>query len=328
MSVRLSLALSEGGLVLPETGQVGVFHPRAGMDLSDLPRDRVQVVQSLRPDHDAFEAAGYTAQPEALGPYAAVLVCLPRAKAQARALIEQAARLTDGVVIVDGAKTDGADSLLKECRKRIEVFGPISKAHGKLFWFEADASAFTDWAAPSDQKADGFHTAPGVFSADGIDPASAMLVDALPDHLGKSVADLGAGWGYLSRHLLTDEKLQTLHMVEADHVALGCARQNVTDPRAVFHWADATVWIADKLLDAVVMNPPFHSSRSADPALGQAFIETAARVLAPSGTLWLVANRHLPYEATLTSRFAVVETVSENSRFKVIRAARPSRQRR
>ncbi|MDT9081655.1 methyltransferase, partial [Escherichia coli] len=80
------------------------------------------------------------------------------------------------------------------------------------------------------------------------------------------------------------------------------------DPRARFTWADATQGRPGPF-DAVVMNPPFHNGRAADPALGLAFIRAAAHALTPSGTLWMVANRHLPYEAALREAFREVEEV-------------------
>ena len=55
------------------------------------------------------------------------------------------------------------------------------------------------------------------------------------------------------------------------------------------------------------MNPPFHDGGTEDQALGQAFIRRAAEALRPGGTLWLVANRHLPYEATLSAAFKTVD---------------------
>ena len=36
------------------------------------------------------------------------------------------------------------------------------------------------------------------------------------------------------------------------------------------------------------------------------------------GEFWLVANRHLPYEATLARRFGAVRSVAEHGGFKVI----------
>jgi 16S rRNA (guanine1207-N2)-methyltransferase len=73
------------------------------------------------------------------------------------------------------------------------------------------------------------------------------------------------------------------------------------------------------------MNPPFHSGRKGMPEIGQAFLATAARLLKPAGNLYLVANRHLPYEARLRELFAQVQDVGGDSAFKLIRATRPRR---
>ncbi|MEW2918081.1 class I SAM-dependent methyltransferase [Ruegeria sp. ANG10] len=321
MSPRLDLAL-QSGLTLSQP--LTVLGPTTASDLSDLPRE-TQVVQPFKPFHDHFAQQGFAVVPAAQDPCQDAMVILPRAKALARSMVQQACTRANGVIVVDGVKTDGVDSLLKDIRKRVAVEGPISKAHGKIFWFQSDPHAFADWAAPAHQAADGFQTAPGVFSADGVDPASALLRAALPDKLGARVADLGAGWGYLSAGLLQAPGLKSLHLVEADHIALTCARTNVTDPRAQFHWADAVTWRAAEPIDTVVMNPPFHTTRNADPALGQGFITSAAKNLTRNGTLWMVANRHLPYEPTLTDTFAHVEEVTGDNRFKVFHATRPLR---
>ena len=76
-------------------------------------------------------------------------------------------------------------------------------------------------------------------------------------------------------------------------------------------------------LDHVISNPPFHTSRKADAALGAAFITQAARLLAPSGSLWLVANRHLPYEQTLDAAFAEVTPLPGPGAYKLIQARKP-----
>ena len=172
---------------------------------------------------------------------------------------------------------------------------------------------------------EGFQTLPGIFSADGPDRGSVLLAATLPAKLSGKVADLGAGWGYLAAEILKRPAVKRLDLVEAEADALDCARVNVTDPRARFHWADATTWRPDSLLDVVVMNPPFHVGRDADPALGAAFIRAARRMLAPNGSLWLVANRHLPYDAALTEHFLVHEDVAGNGGFRVIHATKPKR---
>ncbi len=319
---RLSLALETGALSLPE-GRVAVFGAPWGYDLSALTRADVQVISQFFPDHAAWNRAGFTVARAPEGDFAVALVVLPRAKEAARALIAEATRVTP-LVLVDGQKHDGVDSILKAVKARVAPEGVISKAHGKLFWI--NGGDFTDWAA-QDHRVDGFVTRPGVFSADGPDKGSMALAEALPPLRGR-VADLGAGWGYLARAILASEAVSQLDLIEADAVALDCARDNVTDPRARFYWADATDFSPDAAYDVIVTNPPFHVSRAGDPGLGRAFIAAAAAMLTPQGQIWLVANRHLPYEAELAEHFHDVAEIGGTAGFKVIHATRPHRVKR
>lgn len=324
---RLSFA-AENGLTLPQEGRIAWIGAPGDAPLGPLDPQRLDIVQGNAPDADAWRARGFETRLAPDGPYAAVIVSLPRARDRAEdwlALAEAAA--PDGLIVLDGAKTDGIEALAKALKARTTLGGIVSKAHGKILWFRA-GGLLTDWKRPAmTRNAAGLWVAPGVFSADGADPASVFLAQALPPLKG-AVADLGAGWGWLSAAILGSDAVRSLHLVEADAAALDCARANVTDPRARFHWADATRWETPELVDAVVMNPPFHSGRKGDPALGQAFIAAAARIMAPRGQLWMVANRHLPYETTLGELFGEVSETDGNSKFKVLHAARPSRRRR
>ncbi len=328
--IRLSLALGGGGLSLPDDARIAVFAPTPDHDLSELPQDLCHVITGTKPDSDYFGALGFACNTAPEGRYGAALVCLPRAKDRARALIAEAADVTDGQVIVDGLKTDGIESAMKACRKQADgVSGPINKAHGKLFWMDP-APELAGWRAGAPGEIEGgYVTAPGVFSADAIDPASQALADNLPETLGAHVIDLGAGWGYITHRVLERESVKHIDVVEADHAALACARINVADPRAQFHWEDALRWRPETGADTIVMNPPFHTARKADPALGRAFISAAAEMLKPSGQLWMVANRHLPYETTLAGLFAdVSEAPGGDTRFKLLHARRPLRKKR
>lgn len=327
LDARLPLALSDG-LDLPGEGRIAVFRPAVDADLPGLDLERCDIIQDFKPLYDAWDTRPGTARQQPDGRYGAAIVCLPRAKAEARALVAQACAVSDGVIVVDGQKTDGVESIFREMKSRVTVKGPVSKAHGKLFWIDTPAADFfADWVQAPAQTEAGFWTAPGVFSADAVDLASALLVDALPRTLGSEVADLGAGWGFLAAHVLTRDSVERVHLVEAGHMALECARRNVDDDRAKFHWEDATTWQPPHRMDAVVMNPPFHQGRAAEPQIGQAFVVAAARVVQPMGALWMVANRHLPYEAELKQHFEHVTEIGGDARFKLFHAARPLRAR-
>ncbi|EEX13852.1 methyltransferase small [Citreicella sp. SE45] len=321
---RLSFA-TEAGLSLPSDGRILLLGAPGDLVTEALPLERCAVVQRFRPDFDLWQRRGVDVSLVPEGSFTAAVVFLPRARELAEARIAEAcAAVPDGLIVVDGLKTDGIEALVKALKSRTELQGQVSKAHGKTVWFTA-TDVFADWARAPGLNAHGDWTAPGVFSADGPDPASQALLAALPAKLGAQVADLGAGWGGLSTGLLSRDSLAALHLVEADRTALDCAERNVTDPRASFHWADATSWEPPALLDTVVMNPPFHTGRKADPALGQAFIAAARRMLKPAGQLWLVANRHLPYETALATHFRASEEIAGDSRFKILHASRPKR---
>ncbi|MBM1220248.1 class I SAM-dependent methyltransferase [Ponticoccus sp. SC2-23] len=323
---RLSTALSEGFLSLPEDGDIVVIRPPVGHDLSDLPRDRTRIIHGFRPDADFWSEMGFEVA-RSTENAALTIVVVPRSKRQARALVAKAATL-GGAIVVDGAKTDGVDGLFREIRSRLGEMPSITKAHGRLFAFTATAADFADWAHEGPEKGpQGYYIQPGIFSEDGTDRGSVLLAETLPAKLGARVADLGAGWGYLAAQVLTRDTVEQVHLVEAEADALDCARLNITDDRAAFHWADARDFTADQPFDTVVCNPPFHTSRKAEPSLGEAFIAAAARLLSPQGELWLVANRHLPYEAALREAFTTVEEAGGDSAFKIFRAARPKRDR-
>lgn len=319
---RLSTALEDGLLSLPQ-GDIAIMRPAATYDVSGLPRDHVRIVQGFFPDYAAWENAGYPVAQE-LTKVTVAIVVVPRAKALARAMVADACAHAD-FVVVDGQKTDGVDSVFKECRKRLGAVPSITKGHGRIFWFAA-TDKFKDWTAPPPTKgAHGYFTAAGVFSDGAIDAGSALLAAALPAKLPARMADLGAGWGYLAAPVLECSGVQSLDLIEAEALSVACAKLNVTDPRVTFHWGDATQFQAKPAFDGIVMNPPFHAGRASDPALGRTFIQSAARLLAPHGKLWMVANRHLPYEATLSECFRNVDMIGGNGAFKVFHANRPQR---
>lgn len=324
------MALESGALILPPAGRVLVLRPVAGDDLSALPQDRLVLRSGFRPDHDHFAVRGFATEgepPFAPTPYAAAVVCIPRARAAAHAMIAEAvAAVPPGApILLDGQKTDGVESLIKACRQAGFDMGEVlSKAHGKAVVLRAGPVP-ADWPARLRPVEGGFQTNPYCFSADGPDRGSALLAAALPAKLGPKVVDLGAGWGYLSRAILARDGVKRLDVVEAEAEALACARLNIDDPRAAFHWADALTFRPETLAETVVMNPPFHIGRTADPAVGAAFIAAAKRMMPPDGVLWMVANRHLPYDEALSAAFLEHETVESDSAFRVIRAAKPRR---
>ena len=268
-----------------------------------------------------------------------VLVLPPRQREEARALLAKAcaAVAPGGIVIASVANDEGAKSREADLKQLAGTVATLSKHHCRVFWARPDAVfdavLLAQWAkadAPRIRKSadvpDGeFRTRPGVFAWDRIDAASKMLAEALPHDLRGRVADFGAGWGYLSLQVLARcPQVTSLDLYEADARALALADDNLADAGKPVHchWHDVTCGVAERF-DAIVCNPPFHALGRGDrPDIGRAFIAAAANALRQGGQLWLVANRHLPYEQALDDGFVQVDTIAQSGGFKIVHAVK------
>lgn len=319
--------MSQAGRALSYAFETATLKPTPSFFIraEPLTLGEVDAEQSFRPDF--LKLQGATPRLEG-GSYGQGLVLLTKHKEESFANIARGWALLapEGTLVCAGANDDGAASLEKHVSK---VFGGVetfSKFHSRVFWFakgERQPPDYWQKLATLQPVGDGsWVSQPGIFSWDRIDDGSALLAAHLPPDLSGHVADFGCGWGYLAREVLRSPAVTALDLIDAEHRALEAARANVPDPRASFHWLDLTAETPPATYDAIVCNPPFHTGRASVPELGQKVIEMAARALKPRGHLYLVANRGLPYEPTLKAHFTSFETLADNNKFRVTRAAR------
>ncbi len=223
-------------------------------------------------------------------------------------------------------KDKGGSRLNKELTAFGVEVGETAKAHHRrciVIRPETMTGLDAAIAAGAPQQVEGLDawSQPGVFAWDRIDAGSALLAANLPALKG-SGADLGCGYGALATVVLRSPAVTALRLIDLDRRAIEAARKNVDDPRASFDWADARILEDSGDLDFVVMNPPFHDGGAEDRRLGQAFVRKAAGLLKKGGPLWLVANRHLPYEAELNAAFKRVTPVTEGGGYKLFEAVK------
>ena len=333
----LLLPFATGALHWPASKRVLFLRARAG---GGLPPEaaRWTCEQSFRPFADALERAGLKAVAAAKNEvFDLVLVLPPRQRDESRALLAQALQwvAADGIVLAGMLNTEGARSAEGDLARLAGSVNTLSKNKCRAFWAMAnaatmDATLVAQWALLDALRpiADGrFLSRPGLFAWDRIDAASALLASCLPADLSGRGADLGAGFGYLAAEVIACcPGVVSLDLFEAEARALELARLNLQQRargknavELAYHWHDVTAGLPGRY-DFIVSNPPFHQGRADQPDLGRAFIVAAAAALLPGGRFWLVANRHLPYEAVLAQGFATVRTVKEQNGFKVIEA--------
>lgn len=191
---------------------------------------------------------------------------------------------------------------------------------------ETDPAIIGEWAEHTKLRLvgeTGFYSMPGLFGWDRIDTGSALLVRVLPPLSGTG-ADFGCGYGYLAKTILAgNPDIRSLYGLDNDERAIAACNRNVGDRRAVIQKADCTRPVNGlPPLDFIVMNPPFHDATGEDHGMGKDFIAAAAHHLKPGGVLYLVANRHLPYEKTLAAHFGKARKIIEEQGFKIFEAIR------
>jgi 16S rRNA (guanine1207-N2)-methyltransferase len=294
--------------------------------------------QSFKPDADVLERAGFVMGNDTENVFPLVLVLPPRQRDEARALFARALRQTQigGRVIAAVSNNEGAKSAQADLEQLVGSVQVLTKNKCRVFWSDPHSGTVSSLAkewltldAPRPICNGRFVSQPGIFAWDRIDAASALLAHHLSNDLRGHAADLGSGLGYLSAELLTRcPGIQSVDLYEAEQRALNLSRHNMqryeSKTPVQYLWHDVTAGLKKKY-DVIVTNPPFHTQSHNDrPDIGRRFIAVASEALAPGGRLWLVANRHLPYEATLNASFGTVRTVATEHGFKIVEAVKGS----
>jgi 16S rRNA (guanine1207-N2)-methyltransferase len=291
-------------------------------------------VQGFRPWFRPLEASGsrVTPLPEGKGYDAGLVLCGRHRGANELLIAEALERVEEGgLMLIAGSKDDGIASLRKRVGELVPIEDQLPKHHGIAFWLRrpSEVASIVEQlrAGNGERLLDGrFVTAPGMFSADEIDAGSRLLVENLPDKVFGAVADFCAGWGFIAAELAGRfPKLFTLDLYEADFSSLEAARRNLAATGTMqknFFWHDLLGEPVSRRYDFVLMNPPFHQRRTAEPDIGQGMIKAAAAALKPGGRLIMVANRQLPYEKTLSQIFSTQQELARNNLFKVLSARR------
>ena len=326
----LLFPFERGVLDPPQAGKsVLLFGAGAGLRLPADFNAELHVVQDFRPDFLALAKAGFSVSPQAEGEgYDAALLLLGRHRRENEARLGEALRRVrpGGLIAAAGTKKDGAAGFASRISEFLRIEDRLSKHHGVVFWLHRpevlDAAALAALSAPASSSPEQYETAAGGFSEGTVDPGSKLLADSLPDDISGAVADFAAGWGYLSLRAAERYSISALDLYEAHFPSLEAARRNLAaraaNTECRFFWHDLLIEPVAHRYDAILMNPPFHRGRAAEPDMGRAMIGVAAKSLKPGGRLFLVANRGLPYEAAMQEAFSRHGELRRDETYKIL----------
>lgn len=164
---------------------------------------------------------------------------------------------------------------------------------------------------------------PGVFAGTNLDIGTREMVAVLDQTpvSAKKIIDFGCGTGILAVSIAKLRSEATVIASDQSAVAVASARATVVanglDNRITVIRDDGLTIQPDASADLILFNPPFHSGSAVHADTSLRLFADAARVLAPGGELWVVANRHLGYAARLEKIVGPTRDVSRTPKFTV-----------
>lgn len=166
------------------------------------------------------------------------------------------------------------------------------------------------------------HTDAGVFSSDGLDPGSRLLMESLPPLSGR-VADLGCGWGAMGVPLALKNPDAEFLLIDINQRAVDLARKNIVQNQA----KNARAVTGDGLkaqsgpFQAVITNPPIRAGKQVIYGLFQ----EAKEKLAPGGKLYVVIRKQQGAPSALKylgELFAAAQVVEKGGGYWVIESTK------
>jgi 16S rRNA (guanine1207-N2)-methyltransferase len=325
LGVALARRLAPGGLTLHDPSLIALRMATATLAANGVAAARVSDRISLLPDE--------------AGQYDRVLLLVPSSRALGRRWLVEAHELLrpGGLLHVAGPNKGGAQPLIADAAAlfggtRLLGYGGGSRLAESLrlakpptppAWAGEDGIAPGSWfrlLAELPEGAVELLSLPGVFSAERLDPGTALLVQRLELRPGLRLLDAGCGYGAIG---IAAARAGAAHvdLLDVNMLAVAAARENVgrlgLAERATVRPSDA-LEAGTGPYDLIASNPPFHAGKQVETSMAHAFFAQARALLAPSGRIAIVANQFLPYERELATYFPRLTRLAEDRSYKIL----------
>ena len=262
------------------------------------------------------------------GPFHTATLSLPKGKEVLAYAVEAiACRLEEGASLYLYGHNDTG---IKSAAKKLEPWFTNAetldtKRHSRLWHLtRTDAPARDDLEAfastetlPLPAGEVSFVGFPGLFAKCALDPATALLADALQQRAKpvSDACDFATGLGVLGRVMQDRWPEANLTLTDADALSGEAARRNL--PSASVHLMNGWQLPSGPKYDLIVSNPPIHVGQQLELGIITQLVQGAARTLRKHGQLVVVVQRQRPIERDLKAHFKKVSVIAEDRLFRV-----------
>jgi 16S rRNA (guanine1207-N2)-methyltransferase len=133
-------------------------------------------------------------------------------------------------------------------------------------------------------------TSSGLFSPDGVDKGTRILLDGVPAPQGQRMLDIGCGWGPMALTMALLAPAATVHAVDVNERCIALTRENAERLGLANVTASAPEDLDPVLeFDTIWSNPPIRIGKQ---ELHTLLLRWLPR-LAPDGRAWLVVQKNL-----------------------------------
>ena len=165
-----------------------------------------------------------------------------------------------------------------------------------------------------------FETDAGVFSRDGLDKGTELLLSALPPLRG-DVLDLGCGWGAVGVSLAKAYPGLRVTLVDINSRAVELSKKNAAKNGVSVRALESNGFEAllEQQFSCIITNPPIRAGKQVIYGL----FEQSARHLLPRGSLFIVIRKQQGAPSALSfleTIYDKVQVVEKGGGFWVIRA--------
>jgi 16S rRNA (guanine1207-N2)-methyltransferase len=257
-----------------------------------------------------------------IDPQQRVILIWPKSKVLAQALAELIANRC-AEIWVAGENDAGGKSIGKALQAISSDANKVDSARRSSLWqLSLNTASDFNWlklARSFNHNGHSYMTLPVVFNHGSLDVGTALLLEHVPAPPRGRLLDLGCGSGVIGLSMKLEEPALEVTLADIDAFAIRSTQLNSARLQA-----EADIVASDGLdnidgrFDYLFSNPPFHQGKETDYAFARELFTAAGRHLTSDGQIWLVANRHLPYEDWAREFFAEANVMVQEKGFKLL----------